>query len=139
MALTQSSLEKRTVVIVDDDTGNASILEILLLMGTHYVPLTYKSAMDVLEHLEEIQQSHPAFFFVDYRLPRVNGLALCEQLHRFEAFQYTPMVLISASTEAAFLHQAQQRGIIVVPKPYDIDTVFSTMKRLSIETEGSRA
>lgn len=129
MTLMPHNLKQKSVVIVDDNRENASILEMLLSMGTTYTPLTYHDAMEVLAYLDEIEQTHPVLFLVDYVLPTINGMALCEQLHALEAFKGVPTVLVSAFTEDTLEQEARQKGITLIPKPYDIDVLLSVISQ----------
>jgi two-component system, OmpR family, phosphate regulon response regulator PhoB len=127
MTLMQHKLKQKAVVIVDDNSENATILEMLLSMGTAYIPLTYHDAQEVLANLDEIKQSHPVLFLVDYVLPKISGMALCERLHAIEEFKTVPTVLVSAFAEDALRQEAGRKGITIVQKPYDIDVLLSVI------------
>lgn len=131
MKLLPNKQEQQTIIIVEDDHGNATVLEMLLSMTTAYISFSYRSAADLLKNLEEVKQSHPALFLIDYFLPAINGLTLCRQLSEMEEFKGVPIVLVSASTDASLLKGAQQSGITLLHKPYDVDALFSVLKQLA--------
>ncbi len=125
----QHKLKQKAIVIVDDNSENATMLEMLLSMGTAYIPLAYHDAIDVLVYLDEIKRSHPVLFLVDYVLPKISGMALCEQLHSIDAFKQVPVVLVTAFAEEALIQEAEQKGITLIQKPYDIDVLLSVISQ----------
>ena len=129
MTPVQHRAEQEIVVIVEDDYGNATTLELLLLAETAYEVRTYASAMDVLESLEEIRQKKPVLFLLDYILPEVDGLLLWEWLHALKDFREVPMVLITASPEERLKQEAERRGMVLIRKPYSIQTLLDVVRR----------
>lgn len=131
MQLLPNKQEQQTIIIVEDDHGNATVLEMLLSMTTTYISFSYRSAADLLKNLEEVRQSSPALFLIDYFLPAINGLALCRRLSEMEDFKGIPIVLVSASMSTSLIKEARQSGITLLHKPYDIDALFSVIKQLA--------
>lgn len=127
----------QTVVILDDDGGNATILEMLLSMGTTSIPLVYHSAREMFACLEELKQSYPALFLVDYLLPRTDGICVCEQLRQIEEFKDVPTVLVSASTAQSLTNDAEQRGFMLIHKPYDVDELLEVVRQQVAHQEES--
>lgn len=129
MTLAQPGQGQRTIIVVDDDHGNATILELLLSMGTNYVILTYHDALEMLEHMDEIKRSRPILFFIDYLLPKMNGMVLCDRLHKIGAFQNVPIVLVSGMMEESLAKEARLKGITLIHKPYDADALLDVIKQ----------
>ncbi len=129
MTLVQHRGKQGRVVIVEDDFGNALTLELLLLSETPYEVRTYANAMEVLESLEEIRQGKPVLFFLDYLLPEVDGLLLCEWLHALKDFREVPTVLITASTEERLKQEAERRGMALIRKPYSMQTLLEVVRQ----------
>jgi CheY-like chemotaxis protein len=129
MILTQHQPKQKTVVIVDDNSENATILEMLLSMGTTYFPLAYHDAMEVLACFDEIKRSDPALFLVDYILPKINGISLCELLHDTEEFKNVPVVLVSAFRETSLTQEAEQKGVTIIQKPYEVDVLLNMISQ----------
>lgn len=124
MTPVQHSAKRGTVVIVEDNIGNAVTLELLLRATTTYEVRTYADARDVLESLEEIQRGEPVLFLLDYLLPEIDGLLLCEWLHALKAFREVPIVLITASRDERLEQEAEQRGMVLIRKPYTMQTLL---------------
>jgi CheY-like chemotaxis protein len=106
MQLSQQKPEQQTIVIVEDDNGNATMLEMVLSMGTEYISYLYSNGVELLASLDEIKQSHLALFFVNYFRPDINGLSLCRLLHEIEEFKERPTILVSASTDDLLTKEA---------------------------------
>lgn len=119
--------KQQTIIIVEDDHGNATILEMLLSMGTTHISFHYRSAVDLLQNIDEVKRIRPALFLVDYLLPTINGLSLCRYLHETEEFASIPAVLVSGSTDASLVKEAEQIGITLLHKPYDIDALLAVV------------
>lgn len=109
------------IIIVEDDPGNAHLLETILQEESHCQTETYQHGECVLDHLEEIAQRHPALFLVDYTLPGIHGLALCHYLHTYEQTRNVPTVLVTGSAHMEGSQEAEQHGIRVLVKPFDLD------------------
>lgn len=118
-----------TVVIIDDDKDNTRLLETILQEEAHCRTRAYLSGTSLLEHLEEIIQSSPALFLVDYTLPGINGLSLCKHLHTHEGTKTIPMILVTGSACSAVLDEAEQQGIPVIFKPYDLDEILEVVEQ----------
>lgn len=127
MKLLPNERKQQTIIIVEDDHGNATILEMLLSMGTTHISFHYRSAVDLLQNIDEVKRIRPALFLVDYLLPTINGLSLCRYLHETEEFSSIPVVLVSGSTDASLVKEAEQIGITLLHKPYDIDALLAVV------------
>lgn len=120
---------QQTVIIIDDDQSNASLLETLLQEEANYQTCTYTNGRDVLEHLDEVKQRRPVLFLVDHMLPGMDGISLYERLHTIEEFAKIPAILVTGSAKATTLQEAEKRGIMVLRKPYDIDELLNLVEQ----------
>src|SRR5258708_9683987 len=136
MTPVQESVKQGIVVIVEDDCGNALTLELLLLSETTYEVRTYANAMELLESLEEIRQGKPVLFFLDYLLPEVDGLLLCEWLHALKEFREVPTVLITASIEERLKQEAERRGVVLLRKPLNMQTLLEVRRHHASKRKG---
>jgi len=126
-----------TVVIIDDDQDNTRLLETILQEEAHCQTRASPSGASLLEHLEEILQSSPALFLVDYTLPGINGLALCKRLRTHEETKTIPMILVTGSACSAVLNEAEQQAIPVIWKPYDLDELLEVVEQKTTALEPS--
>ncbi len=106
-----------TIFIVEDDESNGTLLSELLLHETPYYPLLLQDGLHVLQLTQFIK---PLLFLVDYYLPGMNGLELCDQLHAREELKDIPVIILSASMDE-HIDEIQRRGLIALRKPFDLD------------------
>lgn len=123
--------EHPLIIIVEDDAGNARLLETVLQEEAQCQTAAYQSGEDVLGHLEEIAQRHPDLFLIDYTLPGINGLALCTRLQTCEEMQHIPTILVTGSARCATLEEAERQGVPVIGKPYDLDELLELVDQRS--------
>lgn len=121
---------QQTVIIVDDDKGNANLLETLLREEANYQTRIYQSGRDVLEHLDEMKQCSPVLFLMDHMLPDTDGISLCAHLHANEELKKVPTILVTGSARDATFREAKGRGITVIRKPYDINELLEVVEQL---------
>lgn len=120
---------RETVLIVEDDPGNAATLDLLLQMENRYQVLGFRNGGEVLANLDIIQAYHPALFLLDYLLPRMNGLELYNRLHATEGLDHVPVMFVTGgqmSEEQSIT--LTERGLCVVEKPYDIDDMLEIIR-----------
>ena len=113
-----------TIFIIEDDESNGTLLSELLLRETPYYPLLLQDGLHVLQLTQFIR---PLLFLVDYYLPGMNGLELCDQLQAREELKDIPMIVLSAAMEV-HLDEIQRRGLIAMRKPFDLDEFLLTIE-----------
>lgn len=123
---------KRTVLIVEDDPGNAEMLDLLLQSEDGYQALYFPSAEEVLAHLDIIQDHRPTLFVFDFTLPKMNGLDLYRQLHATEGLQAVRVIIVTGSllTDQEKL-RLTELGLVTINKPYDIDDMLDTIRQMT--------
>lgn len=126
------SVPKETVLIVEDDIGNAATLDLLLQLEHRYQSFYFASAEEVLANLDIIQAEHPALFILDYLLPKMNGLELSRRLHTTEGLENVPVIMVTGNllTDKQRV-QLAQHGLVMINKPYDIDDMLDTIRQLT--------
>jgi len=77
---------------------------------------------ELLDRLDEVQ-----LVFVDDGVVELQGLALAALLRQRLEDDHTPVVLAAASVDAELVLGAQQSGVAVLVKPYDLDHDFLRM------------
>lgn len=118
------------VFIVDDNPLMARLLtELLEDEGYRAVAL----AGDAV--LAAAQQAPPRLVVLDVLLPGIDGPEVCRQLRADPRTAMVPIVFISAlppATLALRLHDCPYDAFI--PKPFEIDEVTATIRRLIADT-----
>jgi two-component system response regulator MtrA len=93
-------------MIVDDDEQILVLVEILLRrQGYHVVkaPSPY-AALEILESVT------PDLCLLDYMMPGMNGLELCEQIRLHPSACKVPVVMLSAVDSDEFIHNSFRAG-----------------------------
>src|SRR3989449_10719522 len=111
-------VETRTpiVLVVDDVPANRELLE------GHLDDLGYevREARDGIEALEAVAAEEPDLILLDIDMPRLDGIAVCEQLKAHPIRRLIPIVILTASNDRG----TRLRGIAAgaddyLSKPFD--------------------
>ncbi|HVS09289.1 MAG TPA: sigma-54 dependent transcriptional regulator [Planctomycetota bacterium] len=141
--------EKVRVLVVDDDGDIRMALE-MMLQYEGYEVWTAKDGQEALARLErEEGAGRPAeVILCDVKMPRLDGLALLEELGRRKpsgAGARTPVVMISGHADVSTAVDAVRRGAVdFIEKPLDQNRVLVAIqhalreKRLEAENRGLR-
>ena len=95
-----------TVMVVDDDDQILVLVEILLRRQGYTVlkaPSPY-AALDLL------RDHTPDLFLLDYMMPGMNGVELCQHLRTQPTTQTTPVVMLSAVDSEEFIRISREAG-----------------------------
>src|SRR5512140_3483392 len=114
------------VLIVDDTKTLLSVIQIYLMgWGLEFV-----EAYDGLEGLRKARQSRPDLVISDVRMPEMNGFELCAALRADPALRATPVVLLTALSDAA----SREQGLLVgasafLTKPVTVEALRSVVRK----------
>ena len=84
-----------TVLVVDDLSSNARLLERILTAAGHAVV----TAGDGLEALKVVASARPDMILMDVRMPKCDGFEACQRLKHDPATRLIPVVLMTGSVE----------------------------------------
>jgi two-component system, sensor histidine kinase and response regulator len=102
-------MSNETILIVDDDSVNLTLLRLLISRRYDYKLV---EAIDGTSALA-LARSTPdlVLILLDVRMPDISGIEVCRQLKQEEATQNIPIVLISAvHTDAASIREGLDAG-----------------------------
>ncbi|HEY1354183.1 MAG TPA: response regulator [Ktedonobacteraceae bacterium] len=123
--------EKKVILLVEDDLGNAEFLKMLLFMETPYEVLYMKSGQEVLNRVEEIKSTRPALFLLDYHLPMMTAFTVYDRLHVIEELAHIPAILLTAAGLQAFApEEFIRRNIRLIEKPFDIEGFLGLLQEV---------
>src|SRR5258706_810690 len=106
-------INKKTVLIVDDDIG---ITEALSFMLTYE---GYKVVIDRGDNVfESIKKHKPFIILLDILLSGFDGREICKSIQRNEEFKDIPIVLLSAHP-SAYLTYKKYGAKYFLSKPFD--------------------
>lgn len=83
---------KQTILIVDDEP------DLVELIGYHLRASGFKTltAFDGSEALNQARSHLPDLILLDLMLPELDGLSVCELLHRLPSTRQIPIIIVSA-------------------------------------------
>lgn len=114
----------KIILIVEDDDATGEFLVAALSLESQYQPLVVHSSSRALEVVKSIK---PHLCILDYLLSDGNGLDLYDQLRAIDGLEAVPVMFLSASSE---MHRqvVEQRNLLVLDKPFDLDTLLQTIE-----------
>lgn len=117
------------VLIVEDEYGNAEILQLLLEAEGYRVAVASngKHALDILRDGEK-----PALILSDFMMPIMNGGEFGQVVRQDEAFAQIPFVFMSATSEDVVRRVFDGYDAFLV-KPIEIDSLLALVRRLIAE------
>lgn len=97
---------ERDILIVDDNSQNAELLEAYL------EPLQCKVriASDGIEALDQIRQKHPDIVLLDIMMPRMSGFEVCRRMKQDSDTRDIPVVMVTALNELADIERGVDCG-----------------------------
>jgi DNA-binding response OmpR family regulator len=103
------------LLVIDDDLDLAKLTAIRLTRAGHEV----QSAHDGEAGLAAIRSSHPELVVIDWMMPGMDGIEVCEAVRADSTISGTPLIMLTAKSSAEDYDRAYAAGInIVVSKPY---------------------
>lgn len=113
------------VLVAEDDEGIALALEILIEDAGYRVV----HAMHGEQALAMARELHPALIFTDLMMPRMDGEQLIEALQQDATSSGRPVPHIVLMTAARTSHASEIPADAYLPKPFDVDQVFTLLDR----------
>jgi phosphoserine phosphatase RsbU/P len=108
--------ERHTVLVIDDGADNRMLLDAVLSRAGYRVLL----AEDGAHGLQMLEQETPSLILLDYSMPGLSGPEVAERIRAHRRCATTPIILLTASTEADHVDQAFAAGADdYVTKPFD--------------------
>jgi CheY-like chemotaxis protein len=133
MRLPEPCLEKKKVLVVDDDDAIRMMVE-RVLRREHF---DVESARDGFEAIEKLTRNDYTTVLLDLMMPRVDGHGVLRYLET-ERHEYPPVIVMSANVPGALETQAAKPVVRVLSKPFDITQLISHVKECA-KPEGSSA
>ncbi|MEZ2299276.1 response regulator [Variovorax sp. RCC_210] len=115
----------KLVLIVEDEYGNAEVLQLLLEAAGFRVA----SASNGKVALELLKGEAPALILSDFMMPVMNGAELGDAVRRNPALAHIPFVFMSATDEAV-VRSAFRGYDAFLAKPFEVDAMIALVERL---------
>ena len=103
---TNSEITQRDILIVDDNSQNAELLEAYL----EPLQCSVRIASDGIAALDQIKQKHPDLVLLDIMMPRMSGFEVCRRLKQDPDTRDIPIVMVTALNELADVERGVDSG-----------------------------
>ena len=123
MRLPEPRLEKKKVLVVDDDDAIRTMVE-RVLRREHF---EVESARDGYEAIEKLTRNDYATVLLDLMMPRIDGHGVLRYLET-EREDFPPVIVMTANLPSALETQAAKPVFRVLSKPFDITQLVSHVK-----------
>ena len=118
----------KKILIVDDERNVIELLSVNLLAHGFKVI----SAEDGEEGLNKAFKEFPDLILLDMRLPKLNGLELCERLKADKRTKHIPLFFLTAAAQREDVEKAISAGSdCYFTKPFDIQHVIQNIKKIT--------
>jgi CheY-like chemotaxis protein len=117
-----------TILIVDDESDTVQMLmQGLAIFGFECTP-----AYGGLQAIREVEQHRPDAVLLDLMLPDIDGYEVARRLRALPGAQSLPIVMISATPDAAAEQLSQEAGAShFFRKPVPLRTVAALLKEVT--------
>ena len=119
-------MEKKTILIADDETHILSVLS-MKLTNAGYNVITAEDGADAYS---QACASHPDLIITDYQMPMLSGVELCSKLQSDPATCDIPAILLTAR---GFSISDSERSLVnikeVIDKPFSPREVLACVQK----------
>ncbi|WP_315982079.1 response regulator [Aliamphritea spongicola] len=119
------AVQKHQVMVVDDNHDDLRLLsQYLAELG-----LDVRVSVSAENALELIGQSLPDLIVLDYKMPEMDGISLCQRLKGDERTRHIPVMFVSAVCGSDEIVSALESGAVdFVRKPFDKAEILARIK-----------
>jgi CheY-like chemotaxis protein len=116
------------VLIVDDMTDARTLLRLLLTHKGHFTVLEAESGHDALR---QARIELPDLIVLDYMMPDLNGVEVCEALRGDTVTAHIPIIMVTARTDTRTQAEANDAGVdVFLTKPIKTEALLAESQRL---------
>ena len=115
----------RRILAVDDDHDILEVLQFILEDSGYKVD----TLSDGHQLMDTIRDKHPDLILLDIMLGNLDGRELCKEVKRQASTHNIPVIMISASHNAANFLNHENGPNDFVAKPFDINVLLDSIKR----------
>jgi CheY-like chemotaxis protein len=121
----EETSRKASILVVDDDPGIVSFLELALLDEGYKV----RAAGNGKEALDQVGAFRPDLILLDMNMPVMDGWEFCQQLRRKGSEGAVPVIVMTAASEAPSRSlDVDAQGFL--GKPFNLDSLFGAISSL---------
>jgi len=118
-------MDKKKIIICDDDEGIIDVLEMILEEVGH----TVISVNDSLKVQDLIQKEQPDLLILDLWMPRLSGQEVLRQLRNNSGHDQLQVIVISASRDGEQIATAAGANQFIA-KPFDLENILDSVNEM---------
>jgi DNA-binding response OmpR family regulator len=120
-------VNRRTVLVVDDDPGMREVLESILV--TENVEVC--TAVDGKDAVQKTLALKPDLILLDIGMPVLNGLTFCKAIRAGAATRSIPIIIVTSLTAAGRLEECMEAGADdFVGKPFQMEDLLIRVRAM---------
>lgn len=120
---------QKMILLIDDDQEELHILSHALQVAG--LPHSCVWAIDVERAEKLLQEILPDYIFIDYNMPKVNGIDCLQQIRRIRGMQDVPMILYSSAIDERIRFLAMSNGASsCIEKPNSVARLVEYLTRI---------
>jgi DNA-binding response OmpR family regulator len=120
-------VNRRKVLVVDDDPGMREVFESIL--ATEDVEVC--TAVDGKDAVQKTLALNPDLILLDIGMPKLNGLTFCKAIRAGVATRNIPIIIVSSLTAAGRLEECMEAGADdFVGKPFQVEDVLIRVRAM---------
>jgi len=117
----------KTILTVDDSASLRQMVR-MTLSGAGYAVL---EAEDGVDGLAKAKSAAADMVVTDLNMPRMNGLALIQELRKLPAYRGVPIIFLTTESDAGMKAQAKAAGATGwITKPFQQDQLLTVVKKV---------
>jgi len=125
------------VLIVDDMADARTLLRLLLTHKGHFTVLEAENGHDALDRA---RTELPDLIVLDYMMPDLNGVEVCQALRKNPATACIPIIMLTARTDTRTQSEAEDAGVdVFLTKPIKTEALLAESQRLIEQHNGVAA
>jgi CheY-like chemotaxis protein len=123
-------MDVKKILVADDESHILHVVSLKL----RNAGFTVVTACDGQEALDLAQQENPDLIVIDYQMPHLSGVEVCQRLKQNEATSRIPAILLTARGYDLDLAVTQASGIVrILSKPFSPRQLLATVNEILAE------
>ena len=119
-------MEKRRILVIDDDEDVCDIMRDMLTAGGYEA----YTALDGKSGLAKAEEQQPNLILLDIMMPGMDGFEVLRRLKSNSGTSYIPIVIVSAKRDASSLFKARElKSSDYVMKPFTSGELMKIVER----------
>src|SRR5258706_2255272 len=119
----------RKILLIDDDNDELEVFTAALHSFDVTIPCTQAKNLD--EALDFLSYSSPAYIFIDFNMPKTNGLECLSEIKKFSKLEQSRIILYSNYISEEMNEQAIALGAYYcIKKPSMIHVLAKNLKEI---------